>query len=224
MKIKITSIMERENDITPFYFHHPSTCSISGPSGSGKTWLTVNILNNIEWIYSPSPSRVVYFYSQWQDAYSDIHPQPIFIQGLPGVEDIENISEPTLFIIDDGMSKLDQSVCDIFLMYSHHRNLSIILLLQNFHNKNKHMCDINTNTNYVIFMKNPRNKLAISHLVKESFPGQHKYVMESFHDATKEPFSYLLFNFRQDTDDRLRLVSNIIPPPGSFQYVYLPIK
>ena len=205
----------------PFVFHHPCTCSISGPSGSGKTSLTIKILNNLNRIYDPPPRDVVYCYSQWQDEYSTITPQPHFVKGLPGTDAIDGIVKPTLFIIDDAMSKLDQTVCDIFLMYSHHKNLSIILLLQNYHNKNKHMHDINTNTSYVIFMKNPRNKLAVSHLAKESFPSQYKYVMESFSDATKSPYGYLLFNFSQEAEDRMRLLTNIIPLEGDYQITYI---
>ena len=206
-----------------FYFHHPCTCSISGPSGSGKTFLTVKILNNLEKIFNPTPGNIIYYYSQWQPAYNDISPKPQFIKGLPTVQAIEKINQPTLIVIDDAMSKLDQAVSDIFLMYSHHRNLSVILLLQNYYNKNKHLRDINTNTNYVIFMKNPRNKLAVSHIAKESFPNQYQYVMESYLDATREPHGYLLFNFNQQADEDLRLFMNIVPDKSSYQIAYLPV-
>lgn len=206
----------------PFKFNHPCTISISGPSGSGKTYLTVNILRNIQKIFSPVPKDVVFYYSQWQPAYETISPRPRFVCGLPTMDTIEEINKPTLFIIDDGMSKLDQAVSDIFLMYSHHRDVSVILLLQNYYNKNKHMRDINTNTNYVIFMKNPRNKLAVSHLAKESFPHQYKYVMESYNDATKDPYSYLLFNFSQEASDEMRLIAQILPQPGAYQVAYIP--
>ena len=205
-----------------FVFKHPCTCSISGPSGSRKTFLTVKILNSLDWIFSPTPTTVIYYYSQWQSTYNDIFPKPIFINGLPGQETIESIKQPTLFVIDDAMSKLDQAISDIFLMYSHHKNLSVILLLQNYYNKNRHLRDINTNTNYVIFMKNPRNKLAVSHLARESFPNNYHYVMESFNDATKEPHGYLLFNFNQEADDDVRLYTNIVPGKNSYQIAYIP--
>ncbi len=174
-------------------------------------------------MFHPKPTNVVFYYSQWQTAYNDIFPKPIFLKGLPGQENIENIKVPTLFIIDDAMSKLDQAVSDIFLMYSHHRNLSVILLLQNYYNKNKHLRDINTNTNYVIFMKNPRNKLAVSHLARESFPNRYQYVMESFDDATKDPHGYLLFNFNQQAADDIRLYTNIVPHKNTYQIAYLPM-
>ncbi len=205
-----------------FYFSHPCTCSISGPSGSGKTYLTVRILNNLDRIFHPTPRNVVFYYTQWQSAYNNIQPKPRFIKGLPSQEGIENIKEPSLFVIDDAMSKLDQAITDIFIMYSHHRDLSVILLLQNYYNKNKHLRDINTNTNYVIFMKNPRNKLAVSHIAKESFPNQYHYVMESYLDATKVPHGYLLFNFNQQADDHLRLLTNIIPEENDYQIAYVP--
>ncbi len=206
-----------------FVFKHPCTCSISGPCGSGKTFLTVKILNNLQSIFSPAPSNVVYYYTQWQRRYNDILPKPLFVKGLPIQQAIDSINQPTLFVIDDAMSKLDQGVADIFLMYSHHRNLSVILLLQNYYSKNRHLRDINTNTNYVIFMKNPRNKLAVSHLARESFPHQYQYVMESYSDATREPHGYLLFNFNQEADDDVRLYTNIVPDAKTYQIAYLPI-
>lgn len=206
-----------------FVFNHPCTCSISGPSGSGKTFLTVKILNNLQSIFSPAPINVVYYYSQWQETYNDIRPQPLFVKGLPTQQAIESIRHPTLYVIDDAMSKLDQGIADIFLMYSHHRNLSVILLLQNYYSKNRHLRDINTNTNYVIFMKNPRNKLAVSHLARESFPNQYQYVMESYEDATRDPHGYLLFNFNQQANDDIRLYTNIIPDANTYQMAYLPL-
>lgn len=208
----------------PFTFHHPCTISISGPSGSGKTVLTIDILNNLSKIFRPPPVDVTFFYSEWQSNYEEISPRPLFIKGVPTKERIESINRPSLFIVDDSMGDINQTIVDIFTKYSHHKDLSLILLLQNFHNRGHHQRTINLNTNYIVFMKNPRNKLAVTYMSREIFPNRMKYVMESFDDATKLPYSYLLFDLKQETPDKMRLVTNILPKPGTYQYFYIPVR
>ena len=63
--------------------------------------------------------------------YSDV----VFRQGLPDVTDFDG-SDPVLLIIDDLM---DETVANIFTRGSHHRNVSVILLVQNLFLKNKHV-------------------------------------------------------------------------------------
>jgi len=60
-------------------------------------------------------------------------------------------------------------------------------------------------------MKNARDKLQITNLAKQFCPGNSTYVTQSFMDATKRPFSYLLIDFTQNAPDNLRLRSNIFP-------------
>ncbi len=207
----------------PFYFHHPTSISISGPSNSGKTSLVIDIINHKNELFNPVPLDIYFFYSETQSLYKKIKYPVNFLNSLPNKEMIKQISVPSLFIIDDNMENIDQLISDIFTKYSHHNNISVILILQNYYNKNIHQRTININTVYNIFMKNPRNKLSILQLAKEIFPGKLKYVVESFEDATKEPYSYLIFDVRQETPDDMRLVTNIIPSNNKYQTYYLPI-
>ena len=73
-------------------------------------------------------------------------------------------------------------------------------------------------------MKNPRNRLSVMQIAKESFPGKLNYVLESYQDATKNPYSYFIFDLHQKTNDDMRLVTNIIPSKDDMQTFYLPIN
>ena len=67
--------------------------------------------------------------------------------------------------------------------------------------------------------KNPRDSLGIATLAKQMFPRRTQYLMDSFHDATKKPFSYLLIDCHPQTPEAIRLRTNIFP--GERHIVYM---
>jgi hypothetical protein len=50
------------------------------------------------------------------------------------------------------------------------------------------------------------------------YPGSTKYMLEAYQDATSKPFGYLLIDLKPQTDERIRLRSNIFP--GEVNYAY----
>ncbi len=211
-------------NMEPFHFRHPTTISISGPTNSGKTSLVVDIINNKNELFNPTPTDIYFFYSEKQPLYSKLKYPIKFFKGIPDENICNKISTPSLFIIDDNMEKIDNVSSKIFTKYAHHRDISVILILQNYYNKGPHQRTINVNTTYNIFMKNPRNRLSVMQIAKESFPGKLNYVLESYQDATRDPYSYFIFDLHQKTDDDMRLVTNIIQSKGDKQTFYLPIN
>ena len=68
-------------------------------------------------------------------------------------------------------------------------------------------------------MKNVRDSSQILNLAKQYSPYRPNYVIESYRRATRSPFSYLCFDFRNDSPDILRLRTNLLPkeyPPLIF--------
>ena len=66
-------------------FKHPFTALISGPTGSGKTVFFTKLLENVKQMISPTPTRIVYCYSLWQQQFNDMLlmvPNIEFKQGL----------------------------------------------------------------------------------------------------------------------------------------------
>ena len=91
--------------------------------------------------------------------------------------------------------------------------------MQNVFNKGKENRTISLNSHYIVLFKNPRDASQITHLAKQMYPGNIKFMQEAFHDATSDPHGYLLIDLKQDTPEHLRLRSRIFP--GQHQWVYL---
>jgi hypothetical protein len=198
-------------------WQHPFTCVVSGPTGAGKTVFVKNFINHLSEVTVPHPEEVVWCYGEWQEGYRDLPNHVVFVEGLPSMDWTDN--KPRLLIIDDLMSETDDRVTKLFTKGSHHKNISVMYIVQNLFGKNKEQRTISLNSHYLVVFKNPRDSSQITHLAKQMYPGKLKYVQEAFKDATSRSHGYLVFDFRQNTPDHLRLRTNVIPP--DHQIVYL---
>jgi len=109
---------------------------------------------------------------------------------------------------------------NLFTKGSHHRNVSVVLMVQNVFYKNKHVRTISLNTHYMVLFKNPRDASQFSSLARQIYPNNCNFAVVAYKDATREPFSYLMLDFRPEQDDHLGLRTNIFP--SETHYVYLP--
>ena len=75
-----------------------------------------------------------------------------------------------LLIIDDLIQSIDESVTSIFTIYSHHLNVTCILLVQSLFLSSKEYRTIILNANYIILMKSVRNSSAVTQLAKQTHP------------------------------------------------------
>jgi hypothetical protein len=64
------------------------------------------------------------------------------------------------------------------------------------------------NAHYYFWFKNPRDKLSVVNFTKQAFPGIASKVLDVYTKATTQPWSYLLFDLRQETDDKHRLIGD----------------
>ena len=203
-------------------FTHPFTAVVAGPTKSGKTYFVERFIRNINQLMVPIPKEIVWCYGEWQPLYNNLRQLGVvFIEGLPDMGEWD-IETPRLCILDDLMSETNESVTKLFTKGSHHRNISVIQIVQNLFGKNKESRTISLNSHYLVVFKNPRDKSQIIHLGKQMFPGQTQYVNESYKSATERPHGYLLFDLTQDTPDNLRLRTNIFP--GELHTVFIPKK
>jgi hypothetical protein len=112
------------------------------------------------------------------------------------------------------------NVLDMFTKGSHHKNLSILLLTQNIFSKGKHSRTISLNAHYIILFKNPRDKSQISHLARQMYPKESKFLEEAYFDATQDAHGYIFIDLKQSTPNELRIQTNIFSK--SKRYVYVP--
>jgi hypothetical protein len=106
---------------------------------SGKTVSVKSLLEKAQTTISPPPQRIIWCYGQWQPSYFDMMrtmPGIEFNEGIPEDNDKVDyleISQRNLIILDDLMAQFgkDKRISDLFTKGSHHRNLSIIYVVQN---------------------------------------------------------------------------------------------
>lgn len=199
-----------------FYLKHPFTMTISGPTGSGKTFWVQKLIKEALFASHPSPKHIYYLYGEYQPSFASFV-GVTFIKGLPNdlINNINPANDPIWIIIDDLMheSSKSQVISELFTKGSHHRNISVILLVQNFFVKGNEMRNITLNSHYLVLFKNPRDKSIISNIARQMYPNKVKALTQIFEDATQKPFSYLFIDLKPDTPDQLRLLSNIWKPP-----------
>ena len=123
--------------------------------------------------------KVYHFYGVWQKLFDTIEaPNVEFIKDLPNIEHLESIADDkhNLIVIDDlQFSALNNAfIANLFSREAHHRNISVVLILQNLFHQGKYCRDISLNTHYFILFKNPRDVHQIRHLGSQVFVRNYK--------------------------------------------------
>jgi len=198
---------------------HPFTAVVAGPSGCGKTAWVLRLIENVREKIEPAPTRIWYYYGEHQPVFNN-YPQVHFEDGLPQQNDeVLDDREPTMIVVDDHMSDVNQLVADILTKISHHRNIRILYLTQNMFDKNKYPRTISLNARYLVLFKNRRDAGQIAIFARQMYPTCWKFAVQGYEDATSMPYGYLLVDLKSDQDERYRLRTNVFP--GEMQHVYV---
>jgi len=132
---------------------HPFTVVVAGPTCCGKTAWVLRLIDNVREKTEPVPTRIWYYYGEHQPVFNN-YPQVHFEDGLPQLNDeVFDAREPTMIVVDDHMSDVNQLVADIFTKISHHRNISILYLTRNLFDKNKYARIISLNAHYLVIVQ-----------------------------------------------------------------------
>jgi energy-coupling factor transporter ATP-binding protein EcfA2 len=194
-------------------FRHPTTVLVAGPTGCGKTEFVYKLLTTHEAI-QPTPQRIIFIYSEWQPAYDrmkqalqntiefvkDYEPKALYESISPAVRN--------MLVLDDQMDSENMkgnTLCKFFTQGSHHRNLTVLYIVQNLFNQDRSMRTVSLNSHYLVLFKNPRDMTQIRTLATQMYPKQPSFLMDAFDDATSKPFSYILLDLRSDTPDEIRV-------------------
>lgn len=190
-------------------FQHPFSMLVAGPSGAGKTHLIKRILESD--IISPRPKKVIWCYAEYQPLYDELKAAGLvdeFVEGLDFESHVDGIT-PTLLVIDDLQDETssDNTVANLFKRGCHHRNLSVMFIVQNLYFQGKKSVDIRRNSLYVVVFKNPQDKLQIQRFAQTAFPGKVAYIMQLY--EALGPHEYLVFDFTQGANDDIRIRTGI---------------
>jgi Poxvirus A32 protein len=197
----------------------PFAMVVSGMTQSGKSTLTANILRRRNEIISTSDgrpiNRVMYCYTEYQPKFFEelkrSIPGIIFHEGLP--ESYSNDDDdPSIVVLDDLMNEASKSdnVCAAFTRTSHHRNVCLIILVQNFFHKN--LKCITGNCHYICIMKNPRDSSFLNCLGRQMNGGKKNHVLElAYKECMEKPYGYVFVDVSQHQNDKYRIRNCIFP-------------
>ena len=213
-------------------FKHPFTCMAAGPTSSGKTVLVRRIIKDYDQTIHfkngmPSPLKVLWAYGQWQDMYNEnLDKCEIqYIDGLPTNFEIEHF-KPNLIIIDDLMTELanNKNLTNLFTKGSHHLNISIIFISQNFYHQGPQMTTIKRNCHYLILMKSPNDKSQIRTLASKMYPSNTSFLISAFEDASEDRYGYIRVDCNPETPEEYRVQTLITPDerPPHCKYTLFP--
>jgi len=195
-------------------FRHPTTILIAGPTQAGKSFFFKQLIEND--LIQPPPNRVIY-------VYGDSHPDLPIKSEYDHVEFVKGIKEllpliPTidpgdrnLVVIDDQMLEAGnmEEVSNLFTKGSHHRNITVVYIVQNVFDKGKLHRTISLNSHYIVLFKNPRDQGQARSLAQQVFPNRVKFFMNSFENATQKQHGYLLLDLHPRTPEEIRVRSRI---------------
>lgn len=204
----------------------PFTCILAGPTGSGKSYIVFRMIKFRNEVFSTEYDKIIYCLPAGQKIaipdFIKLDKKVIFHSGIPNFDEFAD-GKPQLIILDDLMNDTNDDVMNLFTRQSHHRNLSVIFLVQNiFFNANKFFRTISLNCHYIILTKNPRDKRQISSLAVQLNPDNVRFVKEAYTDATRNPYTYILFDLSQKCREDLRYRTNIFPDDSPRYIIYTP--
>ena len=193
---------------------HPFTSVIAGPKGSEQSMFVRRFVHNIKHKMILKPDRILWCYGEYQTLYETVDGIE-FEQGLPDLDNLDP-REKHLITLDDLMDDTDQRVASLFTKKSHHRNISVMYIVQNLFHRGKHHKTISLNAHYMVLFKNLTD---VSQIMAQMYVRRTQFFLEAFARPTARPHGNMVINMKQNTPDILRLRTFIFPGEEQKAYV-----
>jgi hypothetical protein len=207
-----------------FHFKHPTTVLIAGPTQCGKTHFLINALRRQ--LIQPPPQNIVWVFSEWQVAYTELAreiPQIQFVKNFNAqLYEMFDVRRRNVLVLDDQMEnqhahkRSSDSVVKFFTQGSHHRNLTVVYIVQNLFNQDKSMRTVSLNAHYITVFKNPRDATQLRTLACQMYPENPAPLLDAFKDATAidtdaatSTYGYLLLDLHPTTCDAFRMLTKV---------------
>ena len=203
-------------------FPHGSTHLVVGPSGAGKTSRVVDYLQMKDDLIvgGKDIKNVVFCYAVWQPLFDKLRDEKVvtkWVNQCPTNEQfLELVNDykkdgGSIVVIDDFMGQISKDLVEIVTVSSRHTNTSTFLLFQSLFPANPLARQISLNIKVMHLHKNPRENFQLSVLARQLRPGNYKWILEAYHEATKMPFSCFIIDLLQSTPENMRFRSNLLP-------------
>ena len=213
-------------------FQIPSNMMIVGPTSSGKTTWLKNLLKHKKEYFNVEPQQMLLFYKEHQKIYDELEEImkdgkngrkefPVFKKFIDAPKSVQELKEifiafpksvPKIVVFDDHLDEVGPVLRHFFTVFTHHYNCFTVFLSQTLFDKSKELRTLSINTQYMVLFNNPRDRMSVSQLAKQVFPGKVDLLNQAYQRATKgRAYGYLLLDFHQRQDDRIRIRSHILP-------------
>ena len=103
------------------------------------------------------------------------------------------------------------SLLSAFTEGSHHKNISVVFLMQNIYHKGAHTRTMSINTQNMVLFKNSRDVRQIEMLERQVFGGDSGQFMKYYHEQTSKLFGFVVLDLHPSTPINERIVRNFGP-------------
>ena len=193
---------------------------VVGPPGSGKTYKIIELLKNKDVLIRNGEKiqNIIFCYARWQSEYNAIKSMVRkWVKKLPSNEEYYDLVKEyrndggSIVVVDDFMSDIGKDLVEIVTVTNRHTNTCLFLLFQSLFPSNPLARQISLNVRYIHIHKNPRENAQVQYLARQIQPKSYKWIIDSYHEATKKAYSSFLIDLNQDQDENLHFRSQILP-------------
>ena len=186
-----------------------STMIVAGPTQSGKTTFVQHLLQNADIMLRDRVSKVYWICSMLP---FDKNPAYQYMVGIPN--SFSFVQNNSIVVVDDLMSESQNNtaITNLFTKITHHLNVFAIYITQNYFSQCKDGTCRRRNAQYLVLFKNPADISEVRYLETKMFPHRAYYPMEVYLSAVgSHPHGYLFLDFRQETEENLRVRTQCLP-------------
>jgi hypothetical protein len=194
---------------------------LSGPSSSGKSTFLLRFIAEAESLIDPKPVSILYCYGEMSSLVPVLQKSGIGVYaGVPPEELIKRLPKPLLLILDDLLLAIDEKYLNqLFTAKSHHQNFGLVFVTQSLFDRKIRIA--RQNAQYIVLMRSPNAMLSIRNIGAQLFANQLPFFLDSYKQATAEPFGYLLIDLHAASNLALKLRTQIFKDDEGI-VIYLP--
>ena len=130
-----------------------------------------------------------------------------FIVGLDFSQITTN--EPSMLIIDDLILSNNKSVAEMFILGSHHRNVSLFYITQNLFPNCNLFRTMSNNAHYYVLFHNQRNFRQVHTLARQIYVGEDlKRIFNAYKRASKQQRGFIVLSFPPELPEEFTVVTD----------------
>lgn len=199
-------------------FKTPAGVLLSGPSQSGKSEFLVKLFKYLPCMFDTTFKSILWCYGERNAVPDNLETHGIPFrahEGVPSDWDSDELGlvAPALIILDDLLEEAynAKNIESLFTKKIHHNKWTVFLVSQNLLYQSKTARTISLNLNYLILLKNIRDKAQFAYLARQVEPQHHKLLVKAYNEALSKPYGYFILDFHVTTPDALRYRSCLFP-------------